>query len=152
AVTFLVWLFRARANAELLSPWPHRRARPWLIFGWFVPVVSLWFPKQIIDDIWTSSKPGAFAWTRDLATARRSGLVWAWWLAWLAGTWITQVINRQLARADDLSSMRKAALFDIAANAMSIIAAALAIGVVLTITRFQEDHRRAAAWRPPPPV
>jgi hypothetical protein len=48
SVAFLVWLFRIRANAEILVPHGHRRAKPWLIFDWFVPIVSFWFPKQIV--------------------------------------------------------------------------------------------------------
>ncbi|MEU6407221.1 DUF4328 domain-containing protein [Microbispora sp. NPDC046933] len=146
AVMFLVWLFRARANAETLSPWPHRRARPWLIFGWIVPIVSFWFPKQIVDDIWTSSKPGAIEETGNLATARRSGLVWAWWLAWLVTTLATRVVNRRYANAEELPDIRDAAVFDIVGNVLTIGTAVLAIAVVLAITRFQEERRQSAAW------
>ncbi|MEW9527189.1 DUF4328 domain-containing protein [Microbispora sp. NPDC049125] len=150
AVVFLVWLFRARANAESLSPWPHRRAKPWLIFGWGVPIVSLWFPKQIMDDIWTSSKPGVIARIGSLATAPRSGLIWAWWLTWLLSTWVSQLVSRSLTRADELPDMRDAAAFDVVANALSILAAALAIAVVLMITRLQEDRRDVMAQQPFP--
>ncbi|WP_182906135.1 DUF4328 domain-containing protein [Microbispora sp. H13382] len=146
AVMFLVWLFRARANAETLSPWPHRRATPWLIFGWVVPIVNFWFPKQIVDDIWTSSKPGAIEESGNLATARRSGLVWAWWLAWVLVTIVTRVVSRRYADAEELPEIRDAALFDIVGNVLTIGAAALAVAIVLAITRFQEDRRRAAVW------
>jgi len=149
AVMFLIWLFRARANAETLSPWPHRRARPWLIFGWFAPVVSLWFPKQIVDDIWTSSKPGAIQETGSLAAARRSGLVWAWWVTWWVTSFVTRGLSPFYANAKELPAIRDAALFGIAGNILTIGAAALAIAVVLTITRFQEDRLRAMAWPSP---
>ncbi|MFI7038629.1 DUF4328 domain-containing protein [Microbispora rosea] len=146
AVMFLIWLFRARANAETLSPWPHRRARPWLIFGWFAPIVSFWFPKQIVDDIWTSSRPGAIQETGSLAAARRSGLVWAWWLAWWVTSFVTRGLSVLFANSKELPAIRDAALFGVAGNVLTIGAAALAIAVVLTITRFQDDHRRVAFW------
>ncbi|MEU8274097.1 DUF4328 domain-containing protein [Microbispora bryophytorum] len=146
AVMFLIWLFRARANAETLSPWPHRRARPWLIFGWFAPIVSLWFPKQIVDDIWTSSKPGAVREAGSLAAARRSGLVWTWWLAWWVTSFVTRGLSVLFANPKELPAIRDAALFGVAGNVLTIGAAALAIAVVLTITRFQDDHRRVAFW------
>ncbi|WP_432934314.1 DUF4328 domain-containing protein [Microbispora sp. CA-135349] len=145
AVMFLVWLFRARANAETLSPWPHRRARPWLIFGWIVPIVNFWFPKQIVDDIWTSSEPYAIEGTGSFATARRSGLVWAWWLAWLVAVIMARIVSRQYANAEELPEIRDAAVFDIVANVLTIGAAALAVAVVLAITRFQEDRRHTAS-------
>ncbi|WP_433216177.1 DUF4328 domain-containing protein [Microtetraspora malaysiensis] len=147
AVMFLIWLFRARTNAEVLSPWPHRRARPWLIFGWFVPIVGWWFPKQIVDDIWTSSKTGALAETGNFATARRSGLIWAWWLAWLVTAWVTKLVGRKYVNVEELPDLRNAAVFDIVGNALSIGVAALAVAVVLAITRLQEDHYRNVAGR-----
>ncbi|WP_169950476.1 DUF4328 domain-containing protein [Microbispora sp. H11081] len=146
AVAFLVWLFRARANAEVLCPWPQRRATPWLIFGWVVPIVNFWFPKQIVDDIWTSSKPGAVEESGSLATARRSGLVWAWWLAWVVMTLVTRLVSRMYVDAEELPEIRDAAVFDIVGNVLTIGTAALAVAVVLAITRFQEDRRQAAFW------
>ncbi|MCC5576351.1 DUF4328 domain-containing protein [Microtetraspora sp. AC03309] len=145
-VMFLVWLFRARTNAELLSPWPQRHTKPWVVLGWFVPIVCWWFPKQIVDDIWNSSKPDAHV--SPLATARRSGLVGAWWLAWLISTWGSKLVSRRLASADDLPSMRDAARFDIVTSGMFVVTAALAALVILTISRLQEDRRQAMAAPP----
>src|ERR1700741_4905922 len=51
-VVFLVWLWRVRRNAENLSPDGHRLARGWTTGGWLVPVVNLWFPFRIVEDIW----------------------------------------------------------------------------------------------------
>jgi len=154
AVMFLIWLYRARINAELLSPWPHRRSRPWVIWGWIVPIISLWFPKQIVDDIWASSQPGVLARSRDLASAPRSGLIWAWWLAWVFSLWIGQVSARLFRKADELPELKQAAQMDIFLNFATIVAAILAIAVVLSITRHQENHRLTAMspWQPHPPM
>ena len=52
--TFVVtcaWLWRARTNVEALSPSaPQARRRGWVWAGWFVPVVALWFPFQVVRD------------------------------------------------------------------------------------------------------
>ncbi|NUW36630.1 DUF4328 domain-containing protein [Nonomuraea sp. SMC257] len=146
-VVFLVWLFRARANAEALSPWPHRRAKPWLVFGWFVPIVGWWIPKQIVDDIWNASLPGAA--DQPLTVAPRPGLVRGWWAAWLAGSWISHVAAR-LLRKDDLESLRSGAWFDLVGIGLWIIAAALVAVVVRRITRSQEERLRAPAAHPYP--
>lgn len=58
AVLFCVWLFQARRNAERIADRAHRWSRPWVIFGWVVPIVSLWVPKQIVDDVWSASAGG----------------------------------------------------------------------------------------------
>ncbi|MEV0353108.1 DUF4328 domain-containing protein [Nonomuraea sp. NPDC050680] len=135
-VAFLVWLFKVRVNAEILSPGGHRRGQPWLIFGWVVPIVNFWFPKQIVDDIWYAS-------SRVPSPPR--GLFNAWWAAWLIGSWVTNVGSRLLFKAEELESLAAAARFDVVSIVLMLIAAVLAIGVIRKITEAQEEHRAAAA-------
>jgi hypothetical protein len=33
----------------------------WIVFGWIVPVVNLWFPYQIVQSIWRTSDPSRIA-------------------------------------------------------------------------------------------
>lgn len=134
-VAFLIWLFRARANAEALAPVPHRHRKPWLIFGWAVPIIALWYPKQIVDDIWNASQP------ENLDMRRRSGLIWAWWLAWLSASWIANVTARVLFRADDLETMARAARYDVLSIGLFVVTAVLVVPVILKITGFQEARR-----------
>ncbi len=62
--------------------------------------------------------------------------------------WIAKGVGRRYLNAEELPEMREAALFDIAVNAAYIVTAALAVAVVLSITRFQEDRRTAATPMP----
>jgi len=135
AVVFLIWLFRVRANAEILAPDEQRRARPWLIFGWIVPIISLWFPKQIVDDIWSATH-------RDETHPRpRSGLVTGWWVAWLLGSWVSNAAARLFFNAEELPEMANAARFDVASIVMLLVAAVPAAMVVLRISNAQEARR-----------
>ncbi|HMI34910.1 MAG TPA: DUF4328 domain-containing protein [Propionibacteriaceae bacterium] len=83
-VVFIVWLWRARGNAELFCYGQHRRGRGWVIGGWFCPVVNFWFPKQIVDDVIAASDPRTPPLFPDLRRIPRHGLVLAWWLIWVA--------------------------------------------------------------------
>ncbi|WP_170223244.1 DUF4328 domain-containing protein [Nonomuraea turkmeniaca] len=135
-VAFLVWLFRVRANAEILVPDGHRRATPWLIFGWFVPIVSFWFPKQIVDDIWDAS-------ARSYSAPK--GVFHAWWAAWLSGTLVANVGSRLLFDAEELDEIAAAARFDVVSVSLMLVAAVLAIVVIRKITDAQENLRSAVA-------
>src|SRR6266446_5906774 len=76
-IVFVVWFRRARINAER-SSWRQRRASGWAFWGWIVPVVSLWFPFQIMGDIWRAGLP--------VAQRRRTAWLTAlWWTTWLLG-------------------------------------------------------------------
>ena len=75
-VMFVVWFYRARVNAEGHG-WPQRRSPGWAIAAWFVPVVNLWFPFQIMADIWRAGLPGP-------QRANRAILPGIWWACLLA--------------------------------------------------------------------
>jgi Domain of unknown function (DUF4328) len=75
SILFLVWFYRARINAERHG-YPQRRARGWAFWGWIVPIVNLWFPFQIMGDIWRAGLPAG----------QRTETAWLpalWWTCWL---------------------------------------------------------------------
>ncbi|GAA3141457.1 hypothetical protein GCM10010466_35550 [Planomonospora alba] len=149
AVAFVIWLFRARSNAEAMMPVPHRRNAAWIVFGWGVPIVNFWYPRQIVDDIWTTSWLGSLGHTGlgglTLRTARRSRLVSAWWLLWVIGMIIPNFVYRYAARRDDLSSYLLTAKTEIVFAVPVLACAALAATIVWRITGFQEHRRQVTA-------
>jgi hypothetical protein len=80
SILFVVWFRRARINAER-SDYRQRRARGWAFWGWIIPVIDLWFPFQIMGDIWRAGLP-ASEWRK---TAWLPALWWTCWLLfWLS--------------------------------------------------------------------
>ncbi|MBB5934811.1 DUF4328 domain-containing protein [Streptomyces zagrosensis] len=78
AVVWAIWFRRLRLNAETFAPGQHRFTSGWAAGAWFTPVVNLWFPKQIANDIWRASSPqGPHSVPR--------GLLNAWWVTWISG-------------------------------------------------------------------
>ncbi|MEU8382765.1 DUF4328 domain-containing protein [Streptosporangium sp. NPDC048865] len=148
-ITFLIWLTKARSNAETLTAIEHRRDSRWVVLGWVVPVVNLWFPKQIVDDIWATSRPGHLPANpphpNALRSASRSWPVWAWWLTWLISTWLSLVVYRFTSWGEgpvsDLLTARAELLFAVP----NVICAVLAALVVTRITGFQESRHPSLA-------
>jgi hypothetical protein len=83
-VVFLVWFYRARVNADGRG-WPQRRSPGWAIGAWFVPVINLWFPFQIMADIWRAGLPAE-------ARANRLILPGIWWACFLAFYLVASVV------------------------------------------------------------
>jgi hypothetical protein len=75
SIVFVVWFRRARINAEGHGH-RQRRARAWTFWGWLVPIVNLWFPFQIMGDIWRAGLPAA-------ERRRTAWLPALWWTCWL---------------------------------------------------------------------
>ena len=57
AVIFLFWLRRAYGNLDALHA-RRRYGKGWSIGAWFVPILNLFRPKQIANDIWRGSGEG----------------------------------------------------------------------------------------------
>jgi Domain of unknown function (DUF4328) len=137
AILFVIWLWRARRNSEAFFVTRHRRHRAWLILGWIVPIVSFWFPKQIVDDIWrTSDKrqpPGT-----ELTFLPRPGLVTAWWTFFLLYMYGTNLVERRFRDAATMDALQEQALAYLLLTPLGFTAAVLAILVVRRITTMQE--------------
>ncbi|MEV0176742.1 DUF4328 domain-containing protein [Streptomyces sp. NPDC050803] len=141
-VLFLCWFHRVRVNAEVFNPFGHSKKRGWAIGGWFTPVVNLWFPRRITLDIWDASSPWG--------APRSHGLVNAWWTLWILSLLAGRAASRQDRAADTAQEMHDAVQQMLLADVLDIAAAALAIAVVLRLTRMQ--HAKALAGPAPLPA
>ncbi|MFI9381627.1 DUF4328 domain-containing protein [Kutzneria sp. NPDC052558] len=111
AVAFVMWLWRARANAELLvGPHGQRLTREWVIGAWICPVVNLWFPYQVVVDVWRASTPN-----RD----RAGGLVMWWWVAFVVSWLFTRFIT--LAGIVDAVPLVAACVLDLASGVLALL-------------------------------
>lgn len=151
AIAFIVWLWRARQNAERISDGQHTRARGWAIGAWFVPIVNLWFPYQVVRDVWRASNPETRETGGELSHVRRSGLLPLWWLAWLVALMASQ-ISRRLSLGDDpqtqdgwLRYFEQVATAETVSAAGDVVAAALVIVLIRQVSRWQTAALRQGA-------
>lgn len=141
-VLFLCWFHRARVNAEVFSPFGHSKKRGWAIGGWFVPIIHFWYPRRITLDIWEASSP----WNAP----RPHGLVNAWWTVWVISLIAGRGAFTQYKNAKTPVEIREAVFSLLVTDIIDIVAAALAIAVVLRLTRMQ--HEKALQGPAPVPA
>ncbi len=71
AVAVMVWLWQARTQADVINELPDTWGRPWTIFGWFVPIISFFVPRNIVGGVWyASAPPGRSAWPVNVGGRR----------------------------------------------------------------------------------
>ncbi|WP_066372705.1 DUF4328 domain-containing protein [Herbidospora mongoliensis] len=140
-IFYWVWLFRVRANAEALSPHVKQRlGRVWLVLGWIVPIISFWFPKQIVDDIWTASDP---------QQRKPGGLAMTWWITWVLSVFGSNLVARFVFGSTELADLQSAALIEMIFFPLTLVSGILAIMVLNKITSLQAIPRAAAPQYPP---
>ncbi|MCW2914211.1 MAG: hypothetical protein JWN52_2279 [Actinomycetia bacterium] len=142
-IALIAWLFRVRANALAIRDDGQRWGRPWVVFGWIVPIANFWVPKQIVDDIWSTSAPAQ----EGRQGVRKPLLVAVWWITWWLYSFASNFIARTTGSRDDLASLRDTASNTVLIAPIGILAAVLTAAVVWRISRFQETQaaRIAAA-------
>ena len=123
----------------------------WAIGAWFVPFLSLWRPKQIVNDVWR-------------ATATPSGcgrppvLLLAWWLSWIAGLSLGRAAAGAVLDQETIDDLRTTDFWYIVSDSWDAVNALMAISVVGYLTR-RFDQKAAdmqaapasapAPWAPP---
>jgi len=158
AVLFLVWFRRAYRNLAALGAEGLRFSAAWAVWGWFVPLLGLVRPKQLLNDVWRASDPDLPA--GDHGSWRRrpvpSVLTW-WWLAFL-GSMTTRAITTEsvhtlavlmtfglLSRPLDL--VRPTSGVQAIADLLTVVAGVLALRVVRMTTDRQEAREARLAGR-----
>ncbi|WP_329004636.1 DUF4328 domain-containing protein [Kribbella sp. NBC_00709] len=147
AVVFIVWLWRVRWNAEMFCRGEHRLTRGWVLGCWLVPVVNLWYPKQVVDDIVAASDPRTDPHTPTLKEIPGTQLVWAWWLTWVIGLVSGNIVQRGvLAGASQLGDLRTNVILSSVSALFTTGAAVLAVILIQRIDELQSMRPWVPWW------
>jgi hypothetical protein len=153
AVTFLVWVHRASCNQVALGGHPPVHSPGWAIGGWFIPLIHLVIPYQVVAEI-----------ARNAAAATGSpptgnGLVRIWWASWLLLITTSQfdillaAPSGQRSKDEVIEALLSGSYAKLAFDIASIASAVCATLVVLRITAVQVlAHSRQIDGHPEEPT
>ncbi|WP_328989705.1 DUF4328 domain-containing protein [Kribbella sp. NBC_01245] len=147
AVVFVLWLWRARVNSEVFCQADHRHSHGWVLISWFCPGPNLWYPRQIVEDVWVASDPATPAWAETLRSRRPISVINIWWYSWLA-TMVLEVAVRRLLMSFDSSPglLRMIAISATLALVLSIVSAFFAAQLVRKLTAMQVSRPWESWW------
>jgi hypothetical protein len=142
-VFFLIWIYRAHKNLRALGATDLKYSPGWAIGGFFIPVLNVVRPYQVVTEIWKASGPGA----------RRSGgaswiyesppvFISLWWGLWLLSGFLDFISVVMVFGAGQADQLVVASRYRIVYYLTSVACAALAIAVVLKINARQENANR----------
>ena len=138
AIFFIAWLRRAYANLRALGVESLRFGTGWAVGAWFVPILNLFRPVQIVNDVWRGSHPyleDRHGW-RDARVPQLIGLWWgAWIVSYVVGTVATFMLEDARRGSEVIDSSYGVA---IASDLLTAVAALLGLAVVDRLTARQE--------------
>jgi hypothetical protein len=140
AIPFLVWFHRAYANLPALGMAPLEVGAGWAIGGWFVPLLNLVRPKEIMNDIWRGSDPDRASRLDGFwRVGPVSGLVHLWWtlvlLSWLVDRIVFAVIR---IGPQTVASLRTSTMVSLTADVLDVALGLVALELVRRTSRRQQ--------------
>lgn len=144
-ITFLMWQYRIRKNADYIGVTGLRFSTGGVIGWWFVPIMSIFRPYQVMKEMRQSNYHSVNdqpEW-RDPTV---SGLLGWWWGLFLIGGWVGNIAGIIYRRSDDIDALITSDWLDIISFGAWMLAAVIAIALVREITGFQESKQQAYLW------
>jgi hypothetical protein len=145
-IVFLIWEHRAISNLPPLGAPGREFSSRWAVGSWFVPILTLWVPFQIVRYIWRKSDPATVnpdGWSDDRNYSGDGEFTLkVWWGFWIAAGIVGRLSYRISLRSNDLSEQTLASWVVIFASILSGAAALFAISVVRSVTDRQEERYR----------
>ena len=139
AATFIFWFQRAYKAVDTVAPGFRRHGTGWAIGGWFVPILALWRPKQIANDIWRATAPPG---------KEGVGYLTVWWTFFLISNIVSRAALRSYGEGDTPAEIRNGSIVYAVSDAIEIIGLVLALFVVRLLTRRMTGRLDATAGAP----
>jgi uncharacterized protein DUF4328 len=142
-VVFLMWLYRARSNLPALGVADVRWSPGWSIALWFIPIMSLFRPYQVVKETWQASDPASWpGWRRD-PPPDIFGWWWGLFLVYSVGSNATEGNSTPVAGTP---SFDRATFIDVAIFIIGIGSALCTTRIVRDITTRQTQRYQVDAF------
>jgi hypothetical protein len=136
-VAFLMWFHRVHRNLPALGS-EHLRYTPgWAVGAWFVPILNLVRPCQIMVEVWKGSDPENIRF-RDPAAARGSMLVGFWWALFIIMGFAGRVAAQSWGETPSLDSLIATTWASVVSSVITLPAGLLAILLVRAVDQNQQ--------------
>ncbi|MBP9068538.1 MAG: DUF4328 domain-containing protein [Bacteroidia bacterium] len=137
AVTFISWFRRAYFNLHLkVSGLSHSEG--WSAGSWFVPIISLFRPYQIMKELYVQTKgliiKNGLAPYGNFST---QNLGW-WWAFWIINNFIGQFIFRYSRNAESIDQLTVVTIASILNNIVGVPLALLTIKVIKDYSEMEK--------------
>lgn len=132
---WLRWMHRAYHNLRLVGTKRSRFSAGWAVGYWFLPLINLVRPYQIVKELWQRSESLN---DRDSFNGLPAPTFLPWWWGMCLLSGVARLLATLTPPVSRLPTFMTATDARMLADAVGVVAAVLAIKVVREITGFQQ--------------
>ena len=150
AVLFLIWLYRARRNAVAVASRGARYASPWALALFFVPILNLYYPYDIVRELWKQSNPDVGLSDTFLKQhtstleqySSKTALIGLWW-GFVIASLVLFRMSGMISSHATIPDLITASWIGMTSDALRTVGTIVLIVLVNKIdARLEEKHRR----------
>jgi hypothetical protein len=130
AITFIQWFRRAYYNLNIRIKCNHSEG--WAAGSWFVPIISLHWPYQIMKEMWIETSRLIKNKSSDYVQ-NSTLIIGFWWALWIISNYIGNYVLKSAFKAETIENFLNSTIADMV---MSMIGIPLAILTVMIIKSY----------------
>lgn len=140
-ILFIIWFYRSHCNLKALGNRYLKYGSGWAIGGFFVPILNLFRPYQVMKEIWMKSNPNV---NFDVLPGSKwkesnsSTLVGWWWFLFILGNILGYLPISYWAQEESINMFITGDWLSISVEIVDIVAAIITIRLINEIVRWQE--------------
>ena len=135
-VTFIQWFRRAYYNLNNRIKCKHSEG--WAAGSWFVPIISLYRPYQIMKEMSIETTSLLKEKTNSHVDSKTELIGW-WWALWIASSWAGNYIMRISFKAETLENYINSTLGNIFLSFLGIPLAIITVKMIKTYSEKEEQ-------------
>jgi len=148
-VSWCLWFWRVRMNAEALAPGRVRYSTFMALGSWFIPVCNFFMPKQVMKDIWLVSVPPEsirppipqlYGPGVPYRPGVPLGLVHNWWWLWLLSFCMTPAMAESWYDHISITGARQTLALELCTDFLGMVTCLVTCLMVLRLTSLQDDR------------
>ncbi|NPA45519.1 MAG: DUF4328 domain-containing protein, partial [Chlorobi bacterium] len=137
-ITFIKWFRRAYYNLGVRTKTNYTEG--WAAGAWFVPIISLFRPVQIMNELWDKTSK-LISEKTNTPTTSRPVIIGIWWALWILSHFIGRYVLKLGMKAETIDDYINSTVGDMV---ISILGIPLAIITVLIINSYSKKEEELA--------
>jgi Domain of unknown function (DUF4328) len=136
AITFIQWFRRAYFNLHLrVNHLSHSEG--WAAGCWFVPIVNLFRPYQIMKELFQETQ--LFLKRNEAHTSEHLAMpsLGLWWTFWIIDWFVGRFVFKYTMKAETIEELTRSTIGQIISNAIGIILAIITINIITEYSKLE---------------
>lgn len=137
-VLFLMWFRRAYGNLHRVGLTYLKYNEPMAIWAWFIPIISLFRPVQIMNEIWTETQDQIKKYDTSYNVKNGALLIAFWWILFIISNIFGRYILKSAFKSNTIEELIESSQAMLISDIFQVVEALLVILIVYNVSKMEK--------------